>query len=215
MADEAMTDTPAGDPPASGGEDGPQGTPEEIAAAEKVAADKENGQDGEVLITYEAFQMPEGLEIDQDALRDFTPVAQKYKLPQEGAQELVNLFGARLKAQTDAHTKSWNDAMGKWQDDAKADPEIGGDNWGRTQTRISEALKAFSPPNSKDEHGKDLGTNPLEEILKITGLGNHVEFSRLLEKVGKLLEDDKVDVGHALGQSARTGAEVMYPNQGK
>jgi len=209
MADDAIpqVDTPAGDPPAGDGEDGSQGTPEEIA--------KGNGQDGEALITYEAFQMPEGVDIDQDALRDFTPVAQKYKLPQEGAQELVNLFGARLKAQTEAHTKTWNEAMGKWQDEAKADSEIGGDNWDRTQTRISLALKKLSPPNSKDGNGKDLGTNPLEEILKMTGMGNHVEFSRLLEKVGMILEDDKIDVGHALGQSTKTGADVMYPNQGK
>ena len=187
------------------GGDGDAVTPEAKAAVAEAAKP----------IEYVAFEMPEGMEVDKTALEAFQPLLQSGKVSQEDAQKYVNIMSDAAKRQTEAHTKAWNDAMGKWQEEAKADPEIGGTNWERTQARISLALKKLSPPNSKDENGKDLGTNPLEEIFKTTGMGNHVEMSRFLEKVGTILEDDKIDLGHALGESAKSPEDIMYPNQGK
>ena len=187
------------------------GTPEEKAAEQaRIAAEAAKP------IEYQPFTMPEGMEGNKDGLEAFVnPLAQKLKLSQEDAQGLIESHANALKTQAEAHTKAWNTAMGKWQDDAKADPEIGGDKFKETEAHVALALKKLGPPNSKDEHGVDLGTNPLENILKITGVGHHVEIYRLLNKVGMILADDKFDLGHVLGQSTKTGAEVMYPNQGK
>ena len=103
--------------------------------------------------------------------------------------------------------------MAKWQDDAKADPEIGGEQWNDTEKYVALVMEKLSPPNSKDANGVDLGTNPLKEILKITGLGHHVELNRIFRKMGKILDDDKIDIGGALGDSPKSRAEIMFPTQ--
>ena len=207
MADEATatTETPAGEAPAGGSDEATA----EAEAASKTAEEAKateadgNGEDkGEALIVYEPFAMPEGVQVDQEALKDFIPVAQKYKLPQEGAQELVNLLNARDKKRSEAHTKAWADAMGKWRNDAKADPDIGGENFTQTEVHVALALKK-------------LGTPKLEEILKITGTGNHVEIVRFMSKVGKIIDSDTIDLGGALSETPKTQAEIMYPDQGK
>lgn len=188
---------------------------EAMKATEEAKAVADAAAEAAKPIEYEAFEMPTGMEVDKAAMEEFTPLLQSGKVSQEDAQGYVNVFSAAIKRSNDAHAKSWNEAMGKWHEEAKADPEIGGDKWSGTEAHVALALKKLSPPNSKDENGKDLGTNPLENIFKLTGIGNHVEMVRLLDKVGMILSDDKLDLSHALGQTARTGAEIMYPTQGQ
>lgn len=207
MADEEVvtTDAPAGDPPVEGGDADAADAPgaEDKGADAKGTEDKGNGEDkGEPIIAYEPFNLPEGMEIDQAALKEFAPIAQKHGLKQEGAQELVDLFASRIKAQADAHAQAWSDAMGKWRDEAKADKEIGGERFTETEAHVALAMKK-------------LGTPELENILKITGTGNHVEIVRLLSKVGKIIDNDSIDLGGVLGEAPKTQAEILFPNQGK
>ena len=215
QGDSSSANAPAGDPPA-GSEEAVAAEAKAVAdkaVADKAAAegaDKGNGEDkGESLITYEAFNMPEGMEVDQEALQAFAPVAQKYGLKQEGAQELVTLFGERVKAQAEAHANAWTKAMGQWRADAEADPEIGGDKFKETEKFVALALEKLGPPDRKD------GTNALQEILDITGVGNHVEIVRILRKAGKLVDNDTIDLGGIFGETPKTPAETMYPDQGK
>lgn len=186
------------------------------ADAAKAAADKGNGQDAEP-IQYEAFQMPEDMEVDADALAAFTPLAQEFKLPQEKAQELANIMAGGLKKQADAHVKAWTEAMNKWRDNVEADKDIGGENLQETEKFVALALKKLGPPNRtvKDEQGNEVTTNPLQDILKITGVGNHVEIVRIFSKIGAILADDAFDFGRHLGDAPKTRAEILFPNQGQ
>ena len=212
MADDTIAggeDTVTGTDTVSGGEDTVQGQ-------DTVSG---NGEDTVVAepIQYQAFEMPEGMEVDADALAGFTPLLQEHKIPQEQAQKYVNIHIEALKKQAEAHATAWTEAMGKWQDEVKADPEIGGDHFAETETFVALALKKLGPPDrkGKDAQGNEITTNPLQDILKITGTGNHVEVVRILRKMGKILADDTLDFGRHLGNPTKTRAERMFPNQGQ
>ncbi len=173
-------------------------SPEEIKAAEeKAAEEKKEGAPEE----YTDFNMPEGMEVDKGMMEKFTVRAKDRNLSQEEAQKDIDLYAEGLKASVDAHVKDWADAMGKWQDDTKADKEIGGDRFSQTEIHVNAALKAF-------------GTEKLSEILEVTGVGNHVEVVRFFDKVGALVTNDKIDLGNVRGEGDKTQAETMYPNQG-
>ena len=173
-------------------------SPEEIKAAEEKAAEEKKEGAPE---SYTDFNMPEGMEVDPAMMETFLPLAKEGKLSQEGAQKFVDMYAKGLKASVDAHVKDWTDAMGKWQADTKADKEIGGDRFDQTQVRVNLTLKTF-------------GNEKLSEFLEVTGGGNHVEMCRIFEKVGALLENDKIDLGNVASTETRTQAEIMYPNQG-
>ena len=151
--------------------------------------------------SYADFTVPEDMEVDKAMLEMFSPLAKELNLSQENAQKLVDLQAKGLKDATDAHVKSWADAMGKWKDEVKADKEIGGDSFGQTQSNVTLALKTF-------------GTEKLGEILEVTGVGNHVELVRFFDKVGGLIANDKIDLGNVVADGPKSRAEIMYPNQG-
>ncbi len=181
-------------------------SPEEIKAAEEKAAEEKAAEEkkekeGGAPEEYTDFTMPEGMEVDKAMLEAFSPVAKELNLSQENAQKLVDLQAKGVKDSVDAHVKEWTDAMGRWKDDTKADKEIGGEHFGQTQSNVTLALKAF-------------GTEKLEEILDVTGVGNHVELVRFFDKVGGLISNDKIDLGNTPSGDSRTQAEIMYPKQG-
>ena len=150
---------------------------------------------------YADFNMSEGFEVDKVMMETFLPMAKEFNLSQENAQKVIDLHVKGLKDATDAHVKSWADAMGKWKDEAKADKEIGGEQFGQTQLNVTLALKTF-------------GTEKLGEILEVTGVGNHVELVRFFDKVGALVANDKIDLGNVVADGPKSRAEIMYPNQG-
>ena len=187
-------------------------SPEEIKAAEeakaaeeKAAEEKKDGAPEE----YIDFKMPKGMEVDKGMLETFAPLAKELNLSQEKAQKLVDLQAKGLEASRDAHVKEWADAMGKWKDDVKADKEIGGESYNDTERYAGLALKKLGPANRED------GTNALQSILEVTGVGNHVELVRFFAKVGKLIDDDKIDLGNVMGEGPKSHAETLYPNQGQ
>ena len=181
---------------------------EDAGAAKAAEEAKGNGEDAQPT-QYEAFQMPEGVEVDADALAAFTPLAQEFKMPQEKAQELANIMASGLKKQAEAHVKGWAEAMGKWRADAEADPDIGGDKFTQTEANVAVALKKLGPADRED------GTNALQDILKVTGVGNHVEIVRIFSRMGAILADDTLDFGRHMGDAPKTRAEILFPNQGQ
>ena len=214
MADEANPGGEEGSEAGAGGDEAAVAAKAAEDAAAAKAAEEGNGKDP-APIQYDAFQMPEGMDVDADALAGFPPLSQEHKLPQDVAQKFVDVYAKGLQVQAKAHAEAWTKAMGEWRAAAEADPEIGGDKFKETEAHVALALKKFGPPNHKDEKGNDLGTNPLQEILKVTGTGNHVEIVRLLSKVGKILADDTLDFGRHLGEAPKTRADILFPTQGQ
>jgi hypothetical protein len=139
------------------------------------------------------FEMPEGVELDQEDLAKFTDVAKELKLPADAAKKLVDLAAAREVARANAFAKQVSD----WGDQVKADPELG------KAENLATAKKAIDT----------FGTPELRDLLNSTGMGNHPEVIRLALKIGKAISEDKFVAGRSGGNPPpRDHASILYPN---
>ena len=184
------------------------------AATESGAEDKTvdqvkpNGADAETdaPIEYTDFNLPEGMQLDKDAMADFMPFAQKHKLSQEDAQAHVDIFAKGAERAVKANAKAWVDLKSGWNAEAKADKEIGGEHYDDSIRLSKVFIKAWT---------KHTGNEKFAEALNTTGFGDHPEFIRLLKWAGDIVDQDDYQFGGSTGGAPRTQAEIMYPNQGK
>lgn len=177
----AETDKPEGDKPEG---DKPDGQKKQEEQKPEGAPEK-----------YE-FKAGEGVELDQEALKDFEPLARELNLNNEQAQKLVDMYGTKLLPMVQKQqAEAWQKQTEGWAEAVKADKEIGGANLTSSISTAQRALETF-------------GTPVLKEYLNTTGLGNHPELIKVFVKVGKAMSEDGMVTGKESGQ--RTAAEVLY-----
>lgn len=128
------------------------------------------------------FAMPEGMDIDQGALDEFSSVAKELKLDQGTAQKVADIAIKMISRQQEAHVELVN----TWTESTKADKELGGE---RLQENLAVAKKALDA----------FGTPELKDVLNMTGLGNHPEIIRAFYKAGKAISEDRFIPGAPKG----------------
>ena len=145
------------------------------------------------------IKVPEGQEIDKDALSVFEPVAKELGLSNEQAQKLVDIYGKAIAPKLlQQQADSWQKQVSDWSEAVKNDKEIGGKNLTENISVAQKALDTFGSP-------------VLKEFLETTGLGNHPELIKAFVKIGKSIGEDKF---HLNGDSGhKDPASVLYPNQ--
>lgn len=203
----AATDAPvATDAPGSelpGGEGKPAEQADKPAEGDKPKEGEEkdkpeNEKDKKVEGAPEAyeFKVPEGQQLDAEAVKQFEPIARELNLNQEQAQKLVDLYGSKVMPQLmKQQAEVWQKQTADWADAAKTDKEIGGDKFEANMTRAKQALDKF-------------GTPELREYLESTGMGNNPELIRAFYKVGAAMSEDTLVTSNETGQ--RSAAEVLY-----
>lgn len=199
--DKAVQDKPAeGSKPAEGDPAGEK-KPEGEGAADKsknAEGDKEKKGAPE---KYE-FKVPDGVQLDEALITEFTPVAKELNLDNASAQKLVDLYTKTRAADTQKLYDAWAQTHEKWVGDAKADKEFGGANF---DANIAIAKKAMTAAVLG-------GGEKLVEALNATGAGNHPEVIRFFYKVGKLMSDDKFDTGKSQSGAPVDKAAALYPS---
>ena len=189
-----------------------QGSEDDAAAkAEEANAEADQEQDAKADTNsdekqdapedYEAFTLPEGVEMDDDALDKFKPIAKEAGLDQDNAQKFVDLYTEAVVEAAETQQKVWAETQQQWVDQAKTDKEIGGEKF---ESNLGDAKKAL----------KQFGTPELDEAMSVTGAGNHPEFIRLLSRVGKAISEDAMVPGKAT-TGPKTHAEILYPTMGQ
>jgi hypothetical protein len=138
------------------------------------------------------FTAPEGIELDQARLTEFTTIAKDLKLPAEAAQKLVDLASKAETARVEAHVAQ----VAKWAEDVKADKDLGGD---KLQESAATARKAI-----------DLGPPELKQFLNDTGLGNHPLLFKTFHAIGKALSEESTVVRGGTPAGQRSAADVLY-----
>lgn len=161
------SDAPSGEAPSTD-----EGSP---AAKEGSGAD-DNGLTG-APDAYADFAMPEGMNLDTAQLEAATPVFKELGLSQEQAQRLVDLQAQHVQAQQQAADHAFNQQLETWLDEAKADPAIGGDNFGRSVDAANKAVDAY-------------GDQDFRTLMDQFGVGNHPAMIRMLAKIGAPLMED-------------------------
>ncbi len=148
---------------------------------------------------YEAFTLPEGMEADEASLAAFVPIAKEQGLNQEQAQALVTYEANRVKEFLKTQESNWLDVNKGWQQEVKADKELGGPAFDQSMGHAKTFLSEY-------------GTPELMEALVTTGMGNHPEFIRAFSRAGKAMREDNLSTGGP-GEGKRTAADILYPNQ--
>jgi hypothetical protein len=152
-------------------------------------------------VEYEAFTLPEGVEMDAEVLDEFKPIAKELGLDQAKAQQLVDL-GSKIAAKMhESGIEAWRKQTSEWADQARADQEVGGKEF---DANLGTALAAV----------EKFGTPELKTILDESGFGNHPEVVRFMYRVGKAISSDaKLVTGKP--RDSRTMEQVMYPTMAK
>lgn len=149
---------------------------------------------------YEAFEMPEGFEVDEAALAGATPIFQELGLSQAKAQKLVSFFaeheGQRAEAMAAGHVAQ----VEAWETAARE--QFGAEFDGTVQTAVA-GLKRF------DTDGK------VSEVLNSTGLGSHPEVIALFNRIGKATSEDTFDGKTTTIATEKTLEDKLYGKSGQ
>lgn len=147
-----------------------------------------------------ALKMPDGIEVDQAMLDQFSPTFKELGLTTKQAQVLADKFIEAQNQRGEAQAQSWAKTIGDWVDQAKADPEIGGAKWDDTVKNASGVVKRF-------------GNDGFREYLNASGAGNHPEMIRFMAKVGAMIGEDRPAISENPGKKiAQDTAAILYPD---
>lgn len=142
------------------------------------------------------FKAPEGQQFDPKVLEGFSEAAKELNLPQEAAQAMLDKIAPALAAKQE---QAITEARSKWETDAKADKEFGGDKLTENLALAMKAIETF-------------GTPELRTLLNETGLGNHPELIRVFVRAGKAISEDGFVPGRGSNAAPSDPAKRMFPN---
>lgn len=148
---------------------------------------------------YEDFQLPDGIELDTEALESFIPIAKDLNLTQDKAQKLVDYEAKRVQEFIDVQQESWQDMQKEWRASVKADKELGGPAFDQSLADANIFINKY-------------GTPELREALNSTGIGNHPEFIRAFSRAGKAMGEDKLTTGD-VSNMKKSPEDILFPNQ--
>lgn len=199
--------TPPADPapPAAGDDDGDDTA---LGGKKPDAADPADPAPVAPVIP-EAYDLtaPEGMTIDADLLTEATPIFKELGLTNEAASKVLPLAQSLIAKTQEATVQQFidqgNQQRKAWLDEAKADPEIGGNKWDATLHTAGRGLDALG-------YGEG---SALRTLLNETGLGNHLEMIKAMAKIGGMVGEDGDFVRADAGAKIQLPLEKrLYPN---
>ncbi len=168
-------------------------------ATDKAKDSKTDKASDEAPENYEDFTLPEKMEEDKELLEKALPVFKELNLSQEQAQKLVNLQTEYIQEAAKEQQDVWEKTKEDWRDEAKNDKEFGG--------------AAFDENVALAKKGRDaFGSTEFNNMLDITGAGDHPEMVRFLIKAGKAVSEHEILQGTQHTGSPNDRAKRMFPD---
>ena len=155
-------DPPAGDPPPKTLIDGDNDDPPAFGL-EEVTVDGLKETLSEHL---------EGVEIDDTQFGEFTSLINEATSREELASKLIQWDMARQQSAAEAADAAWLANIEAWQTEVKSSPEFGGE-------KLEQSLA-----NAK-QVSEQYGGAEFFEMLRVTGVGNHLQMVAFLNRVYK------------------------------
>lgn len=172
---------------------------------DKVVAEVKPEDKLETKTEYTDFTMPEGITVDETKLTEFKAIAADAGLPQETAQKFIDLYGTQTKETIEAPYKLWKATQETWQNEVKADPEIGGAKLEGTLSGIAKMI---------DEIGGEKAAD-VRQALNYTGAGNNPAVIKFLARLSQQFnEPTPVAIGKPVVTDKSPG-QTLYPNPPK
>lgn len=164
----------------------------EVAKPEAVVPEK-----------YEAFKMPEGMELPKDLQERAEPVFKELGLTQDQAQKAAEFLAKEradtLKSNADEYLKY----VKELGDLARADKEIGGEKLAENASHANQFIQKFG----RGEKGAEVF-----KVLDETGMGNHPAIISLLAKAHRAMSDDTPSSGAPASTGPESVASKLYPS---
>tara|TARA_Y100000310_G_scaffold340520_1_gene436574 strand:- start:970 stop:1623 length:654 start_codon:yes stop_codon:yes gene_type:complete len=148
---------------------------------------------------YEDFIIPDGLEADEDVMVKASEMFRELDLTQEKAQKLVDFQVKVKQKEIERATQLWEDTVNDWKDKSKSDKEFGGAAFNASMVEAKAAINAF-------------GNTEFKEMLNLTGVGNHPEMIRFLQKMGKTVKADEILQGSSSAGGEVAQAKKLFPD---
>ena len=173
-------------------------TVDDKADGEQEADLEQKDSNKEIPEAY-TFDMPEGVELDEKLANEFSPIMKDIGLTNEQANKLAAKLAEVRMQEGQSQIDEYNSNLTKWENEVKADKELGGNNFDNTSRVASLAVEK-------------LGSPELIELLDNSGLGSHPALVRFSFNAGKLLQEDDVSVGEPSPEK-KDAASRLYPNE--
>jgi len=175
---------------------------QESTDTDKKDADGEEKGEGnqDAQPAYSDFAMPEGMELDSEALNEATPILRELNATQEQAQKMVDVAASMLSKAAKKMADQHNAVVDGWR---KETLEIFGKD-GETQFmqnvgRAEEVVKHFFNDDQR-------------KVLTHYGLGNHPAFFAMCMAIAEGTGEDRLtSLGGAGAKGEKTLANTWYP----
>jgi len=142
---------------------------------------------------YKDFELPEGMELDENLLKEAAPLFSELGLTKEQAQKFVDLQAKQVQSQVEAHTNQVNE----WTEAVKNDKELGGEDFDKNIGIAKLGIEKVGSPE-------------LKELMDNYGLGSHPEVVRAFYKIGKLVQEDNPESGARVSNTQKSVVERLY-----
>lgn len=160
---------------------------------------------------YEAFKVPEGVQLSEKQVADFQAYAKEKGLNQEDAQKLVDMHTNAVKSVVDEAAKVYTETRDAWRGEVLKDPTLAhnGDLKPEVKATMSKAIDALGP---------DLGPK-FREALNLTGVGDNPAFVRGFHQFASKFNEGTHVSGKGpaptgqskSGDAKPTAAQAIYP----
>jgi hypothetical protein len=156
------------------------GTPDEPEAKPEAAPELPP-------ITYEAFKLPDGVKFDDAEVGKYTTILGKYQVPQEAAQQLMDLYVQEHQRSQTLNQETWNRTRENWINAFKSDDEIGGNRVNTTLGRCRAVIDRYAGVAGPER------AQTLRDVFSATGAGDHPEVIRFINWIaGRTTEQARV-----------------------
>ena len=191
----------ADEKPAEGDEKPAEGDKDDKDDKDKDDKDDGAKEPGEPLDLSEVeFDLPEGMELNAEALTDLGALAGELNLSVEEASKFTPIGVKLIEHAFTKQQEAYAVTRSEWRDTVLADKEIGGVDDKAQQAKLAIADKGLSA----------IGSPELRTLLNETGLGDNPEVIRAFYKAGLAASEDVVENGGS-GDTAKGGLDAMYP----
>lgn len=150
----------------------------------------------------EEIKLPEGMELNQEVMKEFNEFADKTNLSQKGYNQAVE-YGIKLVEQTknnmlEAFKQAEEQKIMDYRRASFADKEIGGSNYSKALSEASPAYNKFVTPEC-------------QQLFKETGLEYHPAVIKLFRNISSEMSDDTFRSG-AKATPEQSREQRMFPD---
>ncbi|MDD3238229.1 MAG: hypothetical protein PHV37_09060 [Candidatus Gastranaerophilales bacterium] len=153
---------------------------------------------------YSAVKLPDGMQLDNEVLGEFEPIAKKMNLSQEQANEFVNLavklVGKQSNKVVEAVQQIQQDKMAQYKQLLNTDKEIGNGDKAQMDAYIDVADIGY----------KAFANETVKGLLAESGLNFHPEIVKMFHRIGSLCNDDKLPNANFPTGKEQSAAEILY-----